>query len=87
MLAAALKQYALPEEHRRVLLPGVYSLMGVCSEHEYVILALLAASFNALSLWLCRFKQIHALLDSTARVLFKNLYSDYSKSFKFTGKV
>jgi hypothetical protein len=58
---------ALSQETRKVLIPGIFSLMDISTDFEY--------------------QQLHTLLNTTSKAIFKGLYAQYQKDHKFKGKI
>jgi hypothetical protein len=54
-------------EAKAALMPGVYSILGMCSESEY--------------------HQLNVLLMPSEKAIFKTMYAEFEKDFKFKGKV
>lgn len=55
------------QETKRILLPGINAMLGLCTDYEY--------------------QQLYGILDPAGKALFKAIYSDYQRDFKFKGKI
>jgi hypothetical protein len=74
---------------KQALLPGIYALLDICSEFEYAPPPPLRSPPP--NMILCslvrRFKVVSRLVDETGRAIFKKLFEEYNRDWKFQGKV
>lgn len=74
---------------KQALMPGIYSLLDICSEFEYVTDRNLPIPLTlgcSCPLLLYRIKVVSRLVDETGRSIFRKLYEEYNRDWKFQGK-